>query len=46
LKAIGDAPAFLVNFPTKLYDYENPDEERLPYDTDEIPLDWDEEPHR
>ena len=44
-KAIGDGPAFLVNFPTNLYDYENPDEERLPYDTDEIPLDWEAEPH-
>ncbi|WP_302081588.1 dTDP-4-dehydrorhamnose 3,5-epimerase family protein [Salinibaculum rarum] len=42
-KAIGDEPAMLVNFPTNLYDYENPDEERLPYDTDEIPLNWDEE---
>lgn len=43
-KAIGDEPAFLVNFPTNLYDYENPDEERLPPDTDEIPFDWDETP--
>ena len=43
-KTIGSEPAFLVNFPTKLYDYENPDEERLPHTTDEIPLDWDEEP--
>ena len=44
-KAISDEPALLVNFPTELYDYENPDEERLPYDTDRIPLDWDEPPH-
>jgi dTDP-4-dehydrorhamnose 3,5-epimerase len=43
-KAIGDEPAFLINFPTNLYDYENPDEERLPPDTDEIPLDWNETP--
>lgn len=43
-KAIGDEPAMLINFPTNLYDYENPDEERLPYDTDKIPLNWDEEP--
>ena len=40
LKAIGDRPAFLVNFPTNLYDYDDPDEERLPPHTDEIPLDW------
>lgn len=43
-KAIGTEPALLVNFPTNLYDYENPDEERLPYDTERIPLDWDEDP--
>lgn len=44
-KAIGDSPALLINFPTELYDYEDPDEERLPPDTDRIPLDWEEEPH-
>ena len=44
-KAIGDKPAFLVNFPTKLYDYGKPDEERIPYDAERIPLDWEEEPH-
>ena len=45
-KVIGNEQAFLVNFPTNLYDYEDPDEERLPYDTDEIPHDWDAPPHR
>ena len=44
-KTIGDEPTFLINFPTKLYDYDNPDEERLPPHTDEIPFDWDEQPH-
>jgi dTDP-4-dehydrorhamnose 3,5-epimerase len=44
-KAIGTEPALLVNFPTELYDYDDPDEERLPHDTDEIPLDWHAEPH-
>ena len=44
-KTIGDARSTLLNFPTNLYDYEDPDEERLPYDTNEIPLDWDEVPH-
>lgn len=43
-KAIGGEPAFLINFPSKLYDYEEPDETRLPYDTKEIPMDWDEDP--
>lgn len=44
-KVLGNEKAMLINFPTNLYDYDNPDEERLPYDTDEIPLDWKEEPH-
>jgi dTDP-4-dehydrorhamnose 3,5-epimerase len=44
-KAVGTEPAFLVNFPTELYDYDDPDEERLPHDTNEIPFDWDAEPH-
>lgn len=44
-KAVGDGPATLVNFPTELYDDEDPDEERLPYDTDRIPYDWEAPPH-
>jgi len=39
-KALGTKPAILINFPSKLYDYENPDEERLPPDTTKIPYDW------
>jgi dTDP-4-dehydrorhamnose 3,5-epimerase len=39
-KAIGTKPVVLVNFPTKLYDYKDPDEERLAPDTDKIPYDW------
>jgi dTDP-4-dehydrorhamnose 3,5-epimerase len=39
-KALGVKPAILINLPDKLYDYENPDEERLPPDTDKIPYDW------
>ena len=39
-KAVGIKPVVLVNFPTELYDYKNPDEERLPPDTDKIPYDW------
>jgi dTDP-4-dehydrorhamnose 3,5-epimerase len=45
-KVLGDKSALLVNFPTKLYDYAEPDEERIPYDTDRIPLDWEAEPHQ
>jgi dTDP-4-dehydrorhamnose 3,5-epimerase len=44
-KTIGDEPALIVNFPTNLYDYDDPDEERLPYDADSIPFDWEAEPH-
>ena len=32
--------AFIVNMPTELYDYADPDEHRLPFDTDKIPFDW------
>jgi dTDP-4-dehydrorhamnose 3,5-epimerase len=39
-KAVGDEPAYFLNIPTHLYDYQNPDEYRLPPDTDKIPYDW------
>jgi len=39
-KALGVKPVLLLNFPTALYNYENPDEDRLPPDTDRIPYDW------
>jgi dTDP-4-dehydrorhamnose 3,5-epimerase len=45
-KAVGDRRTLLLNFPTNLYDYEDPDEERLPYDTEKVPLDWDKPPHK
>jgi len=45
-KVLGNEQAVLLNFPTKLYDYEDPDEERIPYDTGRIPLDWDAEVHK
>lgn len=44
-KAIGDERVLLLNFPNELYDYEEPDEDRLPYDTDKIPFDWGSPPH-
>lgn len=40
-KAIGNESAYIINCPTELYNYREPDEYRLPYDTDEIPYDWD-----
>lgn len=39
-KVISHEPAYLLNFPTEPYDPAKPDEYRLPYDTDEIPYDW------
>ncbi len=39
-KGVGQETALIVNVPTELYHYEDPDEHRLPYDTEEIPYDW------
>jgi dTDP-4-dehydrorhamnose 3,5-epimerase len=39
-KAIGTEPAYVINCPTEVYNYEQPDEYRLPYDTTEVPYDW------
>lgn len=40
-KVIGDKPALLINFPDRLYDYKNPDEERIPYNSERVPYSWD-----
>ena len=40
-KCIGSEEALVVNCPTEPYNYEKPDEYRLPYDTDQIPYNWD-----
>jgi len=40
-KTIGVVPSLLLNFPTRVYNQDEPDEYRLPYDTDQIPYDWD-----
>jgi len=39
-KTIGVEPSLLLNIPTELYNAAQPDEYRLPYNTDEIPYDW------
>ena len=39
-KGIGQEMALIVNVPTELYNYEQPDEYRLPAYTDQIPYDW------
>ncbi|MDP2948508.1 MAG: dTDP-4-dehydrorhamnose 3,5-epimerase family protein [Chloroflexota bacterium] len=40
-KTVGTEPSLLLNFPTELYDQQQPDEYRLPWNTDQIPYDWD-----
>jgi dTDP-4-dehydrorhamnose 3,5-epimerase len=40
--AVGNEIAMIVNFPTALYNYKEPDEYRLPYDDPSIPYEWEE----
>ncbi len=40
LQNLGAADALMLNFPTRSYDYEDPDHYRLPFDTPEIPYSW------
>jgi dTDP-4-dehydrorhamnose 3,5-epimerase len=40
-KGIGPEMALIVNVPTELYRYVEPDEYRVPWDSPEIPYDWD-----
>ena len=39
-KGINEEMTVIVNIPTELYNYEQPDEYRLPAHTKEIPYDW------
>jgi dTDP-4-dehydrorhamnose 3,5-epimerase len=39
-KCIGSEEAFVVNCVTEPYDYKEPDEHRLPFDTEQIPYNW------
>lgn len=38
--AVGNEMAIIINCPTELYNYSNPDEHRLPYDDPSIPYKW------
>ncbi|HOV79028.1 MAG TPA: dTDP-4-dehydrorhamnose 3,5-epimerase family protein [Bacillota bacterium] len=38
--AEGGQPAIIINFPTELYNYKEPDEYRLPYNDPSIPYNW------
>jgi len=39
-KAVGDETAYFLSVPTLAYNYKEPDEFRLPPDTNKIPYDW------
>ena len=39
-KCISETESVVVNMPTEMFNYDQPDEERLPFDTKEIPYDW------
>jgi len=39
-KAMGGEKIMVINNPTELYNYSEPDEYRLPYDTDRIDYNW------
>lgn len=39
-KAVGDKTAYFLSVPTEPYNYDKPDEFRLPPDTKKIPYDW------
>ena len=40
-KTVGTEPSLLINFPSEIYNPQEPDEYRLPWNTDQIPFDWD-----
>jgi dTDP-4-dehydrorhamnose 3,5-epimerase len=40
-KTVGTEPSLLLNFPSEPYDGQEPDEYRLPWNSDRIPYNWD-----
>jgi dTDP-4-dehydrorhamnose 3,5-epimerase len=40
-KTIGNEPSLLINFPTKPYNRSAPDEYRIPFNSPDIPFNWD-----
>ncbi len=39
-KTISESEAVLINVPTELYDYAQPDEHRIPPNSEEVPYNW------
>ncbi len=42
-KCISEEECIVLNIPTNVYNYQNPDEMRLPFDTEKIPYNWERE---
>lgn len=40
-KCLGEEEAIVLNLPSEPYNHKKPDEERLPFNTPEIPYNWD-----
>lgn len=40
-KTVGTQPSLLINFPTEVYNAEDPDEHRMDWDDPSVPFDWD-----
>lgn len=38
--ALGNKIAVILNYPNQLYNYKNPDEQRIPWNSPEIPYKW------
>ncbi|MBD3161801.1 MAG: dTDP-4-dehydrorhamnose 3,5-epimerase [Candidatus Latescibacteria bacterium] len=41
MKGIGVEPAYILNIPTEVYRYDDPDEHRVPAHDNDIPYSWD-----
>lgn len=39
-EAVGDEPCYIINYPTELYNYKQPDEFRMPFNSPDIPFQW------
>ena len=39
-KCVSPEEAYIVNAPTEVYKYDDPDQRELPHDSDAIPYDW------
>ena len=39
-KALGTTPAMMLNFTTEAFNWQNPDEERILFDSDALPYQW------